>query len=212
MNPRQLCAVTAVVLLASASCSKSAEDCSYTASCGVDAVGKIDSGTLCNPACSGATPVCDESAGKCVGGTVAACHACVADSECASSARGPSARCVAMNFRGAPHGSYCLNLASAGSCVQPFTVSLTAASVSGAQAEAYCGISQDATTCEAVVDLIAGKACTRSTNCGSGQNDGLCENFGSTSAQSMRCSIPCTSSSQCSQSQTCTSGVTSYCR
>ena len=245
MRTRQLCAVTAVVLLASASCSKSADDCSYTASCGVADVEKVDSGASCNPACGGSTPVCklpvagagagtgscvactpsDESA--CAGyscnpttnsctttrvGTVSVCHACVSDSECAPGARGPSARCVAMSFRGAPHGSYCLNRVSAGACTQPFTVSLTAASASGVPAEAYCGINQEATTCEALVDLIAGKTCTRNSNCGSGQDDGLCETFGNPPTQSMRCSIPCTASAQCSQSQTCTSVTNGYCR
>ncbi len=310
MRFAQLGAVTAWAILASfVSCSKSAEDCSYTASCGV---GDVDSGASCNPACSGATPVCDESTKKCVecsknadcaasgrpfcdtdgeciqcrssadctnaaasvciagtctgcssnsdcshvagkafcklpsaGGagscvacttsdesacagdscdpatnsctttrvaTVAVCHACAADSECAPGAYGPTARCVTMSFKGAAHGSYCLNRASAGPCAQPYTVSLSAVSVSGAPAEAYCGINQEATTCEAVVDLIGGKTCTRNNNCGSGLGDGLCENFSTPpAAQSMRCSIPCTSSTQCSQLQTCTSTVNGYC-
>ena len=313
MRIPQLEAVTAVAILASfVSCSKSAEDCSYTASCGITDVDKADSGTSCNPACNGATPVCDESTKKCVEcsknadctasgrlfcdtgvgeciqcrssadctnaaaavciagtctgcsnnsdcshiagkalcslpaaggsgscvacttsdesacagdscnpatnsctttllGSVAVCHACVADSECATGARGPTARCVTMSFKGAAHGNYCLNLASAGPCAQPYTVSLSAVSVSGAPSQAYCAINQEATTCEAVVDLIGGKTCTRSSNCGSGLGDGLCENFSTPPAQSMRCSIPCTSSTECSQLQTCSSTVNGYC-
>ena len=48
-----------------AACSKSAEDCHYTASCDTVEEGS-DSGALCNPTCNGTTPICDEATAKCV--------------------------------------------------------------------------------------------------------------------------------------------------
>ena len=124
--------------------------------------------------------------------TVKNCEPCFADSECDSSLG--TARCVLMNFKDTPLGGYCLRLESA-VCVVPYSVRLTASSLSGAQSANYCGIDQTATTCKAVLDLVAGqKTCTNDTNCGLGQGDGLCKTVGTIAN---RCTIPCASGTNC---------------
>jgi hypothetical protein len=117
-----------------------------------------------------------------------------------------------MTFKGASHGAggYCLQRRAALACAQPYAVLYNAASLSGAAPEAYCGINQEATTCEAVLDLIASKACTQNTDCGSSapnpaasgiaaggapSTGGLCKTAAATG--DLRCTIPCDSSIQC---------------
>jgi len=236
-------------------CSKSAEDCNYTASCDNSAE-RSDSGSgACSPSCSGQTPVCKESAAKCVEciknldcagtgkpicdttadeciqclsnsdctnaaasvciagtctGSVGTCHACVADSECASGSR-LTARCVSMNYKGSPHGSYCLQRADTVTCEPPYTVTFSSPSLSATTTAPNCGINQDATTCEAVLNLLTPTTCTRSNTCGAGLGDGQCQNLGG-NPQTMRCTIPCTAATQCATGQTCTSAVNGYCR
>ncbi|HEY5958036.1 MAG TPA: hypothetical protein VIV60_15845, partial [Polyangiaceae bacterium] len=85
-------------------------------------------------------------------------------------------------------------------CAQPYAVLFTATSLSGAAPEAYCGVNQDATTCEAVLDLIASKTCAADPDCGgtlasSTQGGGLCKMAAATG--DLRCTIPCDSSVQC---------------
>jgi hypothetical protein len=99
-----------------------------------------------------------------------------------------------MNLNGKALGGYCLRLESAG-CAVPYSVRLTAGSLSGAPSANYCGIDQTATTCKAVLDLVAGQIiCTNDTNCGLGQGDGLCKTVGTIAN---RCTIPCASGSNC---------------
>jgi len=174
-------------------CTNSAEDCAYTASCGTIA---IDGGAT------------GGSSGT--SGSLGVCHACAADGDCASGTRANSVRCVPMNFKGTFHGYYCMTRSSVGSCSQPYTSLFSASSISGAAAESYCGIDQNLTTCEAVVDLSAQKSCTRANNCGSGSGDGLCQTL--TAAPGLRCTIPCTTSPQCLSGQACSAPANGYCR
>jgi len=175
-------------------CTNSAEDCEYTASCGSVT---LDAGPLGG---SGSQQV-----------TRSICQACSADSDCADLASANSLRCVPMTYRGTFHGNYCLSLTSAGACSQPYMTPLSAASVSGAAIESYCGIDENTTTCEAVLDLTSSKTCARANNCGSGQGDGLCQNLGGGN-QNQRCTIPCAVSTQCLLGQTCSSLNNGYCR
>ncbi len=298
-------------------CSKSAEDCNYTASCANSGSEKSDSGNgACSPSCSGATPVCNESAAKCVEctknldcvgtgkplcdttvdeciqcrsnadctnaaasvciagtctgctdnsgcnsipgkgvcelvvsptgaigqgtcvtctpanesacggnscnpatktctntriGSLGTCHACVADSECTSGTRLTS-RCVSMNYKGSPHGSYCLQRADLVTCAPPYTVTFSSPSLSATTTLPNCGIDQGATTCEAVLNLVTPTTCTRGNNCGAGLGDGQCQNFSVGGPQTMRCTIPCTVATECVAGQTCTSAINGYCR
>ena len=146
-------------------------------------------------------------------GSLDYCGACLADSECiGGDIATPTARCVPMTFNGTTHGNYCLQAAIVG-CTSPYKVNLNSVSVSGAAATDYCGINQTATTCEAVVDMIASKSCTVDSSCGNGQG-GLCKNFAVSGAPTdLRCTIPCDSAAQCLGSapgNTCTSTVP-YC-
>ena len=145
-------------------------------------------------------------------GSLDYCGACLADSECiGGDIATPTARCVPMTFNGTAHGNYCLQVATVLNCTAPYKVNIDATSLSGV-ADTYCGINQTATTCEAVVDMIASKSCTVDSNCGNGQG-GLCKNFSLTSTPDLRCTIPCDSAAQCLGSapgNTCTSTVP-YC-
>ena len=162
-------------------------------------------GKSCNPATNTCTTTTKNS--------IDVCLSCVADSECidnsAASAH-PSARCVEMTFKGAAHGTggYCLQRVSAG-CSSPYSASFTATSLSGAASEAYCGINQNATTCEAVLDLIHSKACTADTDCG-GSQGGLCKAI-SVVPPANRCTIPCGSSDQCTDGKSCSPPTTPWC-
>jgi hypothetical protein len=145
-------------------------------------------GNSCNPVTNTCTNIARNSVGK--------CQPCEADSECiggpAADGSEPSARCIRMTFNGQPHGTYCLQRVASG-CVSPYTVPTNATSQSGANAEDYCGPNQVATTCEAVLDLIASKSCQSDGDCGHGQG-GVCKTVG---VLSNRCTIPCDSVAQC---------------
>ncbi len=160
-------------------------------------------GNSCNPA----TKTCTNTRI----GSLGTCHACVADSECTSGTR-LTARCVSMNYKGSPHGSYCLQRADLVTCAQPYTATFSSSSLSAATSESNCGINQDATTCEAVLSLLTPTSCTRSNTCGAGLGDGLCENLGLGGTQNMRCTIPCSVATECATGQTCTSAINGYCR
>jgi hypothetical protein len=117
-----------------------------------------------------------------------------------------------MNYKGSPHGSYCLSDANVVTCAQPYIITFTSPSASSATVATNCGINQDATTCEAVLNLLTPTTCTRNSTCGAGLGDGLCQNFGTGGIQNMRCTIPCTVATECEAGQTCTSTTNGYCR
>jgi hypothetical protein len=136
--------------------------------------------------------------------SVRTCGACTADSECLA-----DNRCVPMVFQGtARTGGYCLKRGAAG-CVRPYTVpTATRVSLSGTAAEAYCGVDETVTTCEAVLALIDDTVCAvgTDTDCGAADlADGLCRTV---SLVANRCSYACSAASQCPTSFTCTAG---YC-
>src|SRR5512133_3059183 len=152
-------------------------------------------------ACNGDKNSCNPKTSTCTTtpkGSVGKCGACLADSECiGANVAAPTTRCVPMKVQGVDRpGGYCLQRA-AGGCASPFKVYVSAPSLSDAGSEQYCGINQDATTCEAVSDLIASKACELDSNCGNNQG-GVCRNFALPAAPpDLRCTIPCDSTAQC---------------
>jgi hypothetical protein len=193
-------------------------DCSHLGSKGICNVGTCVqctvanetpcNGNSCNPATYGCTSTPVGMAGK--------CKACLADSECIGGVPGDggavTSRCVPMSYKGTPRGGYCLQRGTAG-CSNPYQVPVNSGSMSGATAEAYCGINQNATTCEAVLDLVASKICTADLDCGLGQG-GLCKTVG---LSTNHCSIPCISGAECltfpAPGSTCNTNVTpSYCQ
>ena len=148
------------------------------------------------------------------------CEACNADSECISGNKADAdTRCVSMKFMGtARPGGYCLRR-KAKTCVQPYNILNTALSLSGAALEDYCGINQDKTRCEAVLDLTTvGAKCPdgKDTACGCARDkDGNCSETGQgglcrmVGAQDNRCTFICGGPEQCPSGNAC--GGVGYC-
>ena len=89
------------------------------------------------------------------------CQTCVSDSECKEAGN----RCVAMFY---PLGTrfpddntgFCLkSIDLGGSCTNPYRIVVTRTSLSGAEADDYCGINEDLATCPAVRALLADDPC-----------------------------------------------------
>jgi len=164
-------------------------------------------------ACNGDKNSCNPKTNTCTAaekGKTDICGACLADSECiGGNVAAPTARCVPMKFQGFDRpGGYCLQIATVTNCAQPFKVTMAAKSLTGVDG-IYCGINQEATTCEAVSDLIASKACELDSNCGNNQG-GLCKNFSLTPTPDLRCTIPCSETSECTGVRICTTSAP-YC-
>lgn len=129
--------------------------------------------------------------------TVGVCAACKADSEC----MGENDRCIALSFKDAPRGGYCLTKISAG-CPDGIEFRLVGvASLSGEATTDYCGVSQADTTCEAVLALKAEATCTAPEQCGAADvDDGLCETVNGAAG---RCTYACHSGAECPGSTPC---------
>ena len=198
-------------------------DCSNIAGKGVCQVGTcVQCTTSKESACNGKS--CNPTTNACTTtavNTVDYCLPCVADSECIGGNKAdPDARCVPMKFAGAARtGGFCLRRAVK-ACSKPFTVQFSASSLSGAATEAYCGINQESTRCEAVVDFIAGTSCAdgKDTSCGCARDkDGKCSETGqgglckTVGGNPQLCTIPCEFGNECKGSLTCPSAL-SYCQ
>ena len=171
-------------------------------------------GKSCNPA----TNACTTTAV----GSVGTCRACLADSECTGGNQlDPDARCVPMEFQTTPRaGGFCLRRV-AKTCVRPYTIPITATSLSGAPSENYCGIDQATTRCEAVLDLSTGQACPdgadSSCGCTRDQNGdctdpglgGSCRTVGVFTNQ---CTYQCGSPNHCPSGFSCGGVATTYCQ
>ena len=150
---------------------------------------------------------CDPATGECTDtprSSVRRCGACVADSECSQA----DDRCVAMNFMETPRpGGYCLKR-FATTCTPPYaSPTEMRASLSGAEAEQYCGIREDLTTCEAVLDLIDGTTCEEDVECGAeGLDDSQCETV---NGIPNLCSYECDGATDCRSGTAC--GSSMYC-
>ena len=191
------------------------DDCEQIDGKGICSVGVCVQCTVANEkACSSGANSCNPKTNSCTGtakGSVDICRSCLADSECiGENTASPTVRCVPMTFGAnlVSHGSYCLQRRASVACASPFAVLMSSASVSGATAEDYCAVSQAATTCEAVLDMIAAKTCTGDdAQCGNG--GGLCKQSASTG--DLRCTIPCGMATECTGSLMCNLPTTPYC-
>ena len=171
-------------------------------------------GKSCNPA----TKACTATAV----GSVTTCMGCVADSECAGGNQAdPEMRCVPMTFKGnARPGGFCLRR-SVKTCGRPYSIGTTGKSLSGAASETYCGIDQNSTRCEAVLDLVGSEPCMDgkdiscgcirdgSGNCVGDGEGGLCKTVG---VISNRCTYACGISDDCPAGRLCLGAPTSYCQ
>jgi hypothetical protein len=133
------------------------------------------------------------------------CGRCVADSECKQ-----DHRCIPMNFGGASRGGYCMQRITGG-CSRPFGAApIKRASLSGAAAEAYCGISEDKTSCEAVLALLLGRVCADGQASQCGAEGAVCGNVNH--ATPPRCSYACETSIDCPANIPCpVSGTDKFC-
>ncbi len=156
-------------------------------------------------------------------GSVGTCEPCVADSECTGGDQAdPDQRCVPMEFQGVERlAGFCLRRVVK-TCARPYEIPITVSSLSGATGEAYCGIDEDTTRCEAVLDLLNSQACSdgQDSSCGCARDSdgnciepglgGLCRTVG---VNPKRCSYQCGTLDDCPTGKTC-SGSTppTYCQ
>ena len=127
--------------------------------------------------------------------------------------------CIALNYKGNPHGAYCLETVThAMACPQPYQFAINRESLNGAAAEPLCGIVEDYTSCEAIQG--AGTDCKKvgvddmgdDTLCLSEGKDfgGICKEVG---ASNFRCTYKCNSPEQCEEGKTCDkSDGTGFCK
>jgi len=171
--------------------------------------------------------VCDEPSGRCVSctldseqgqcgakscnpqskqctdttrGSVGPCRKCVADSECMT-----DHRCIELFFSGEARGGYCMKRAA--DCMPPFQATpIRRASLSGAAAEDYCGISETRTSCEAVLALSVAQTCSDAAQCNA--PGALCASINS----GKTCTYACESSLECPSGIPCGgTGSDKYC-
>ena len=171
-------------------------------------------GKSCNPA----TKTCTTTAVE----TKDLCEPCLADSECIGGSQpDPDARCVPMTYDGTPRaGGFCLRRLSK-TCERPFAIPTTQASLSGATSEDYCGINEQTTRCEAVLDLLRGRSCPTAmdTQCGCLRDpDNNCVTTGEAGlcrtvvAFANQCTYRCGADTQCPDGFTCSSTSPKYCK
>jgi hypothetical protein len=165
--------------------------------CTADSEAAQCGGKSCNPA----THACTQTDRA----SVDLCSRCVADSECK-----PDHRCIPMNFRGASRGGYCMKRVTSG-CSPPFgAASIKRASLSGAAAEDYCGISEGSTSCEAVLALLLDRVCADGQASQCGAEGAVCGNVNSVTPP--RCSYACETSIDCPTNTPCPlSGTDKFC-
>jgi len=131
--------------------------------------------TACNPVTNECTTVRI--------GSLDVCEECVADSQCGEDGAASDAhRCVPMYYEMVDNRfpdsdtGFCLkSIELGGSCANPFRIPLTRTSLSGAEADEYCGINEDLATCPAVRALIEDVDCDpRNGDADCPQPSGLC--------------------------------------
>jgi hypothetical protein len=134
-------------------------------------------------------------------GSLRECDACVADSQCGDGTSPSLAyRCVPLNYQQQRYPDestgFCLkSIELGGSCNNPFRIVVTRPSLSGEPPDAYCGINEGLTTCDAVQALIEDAEC----NPENGDDDcpqpaGLCREL---PGALNRCTYRCASIVEC---------------
>ncbi|MFW5967469.1 MAG: hypothetical protein ACOCV2_08125, partial [Persicimonas sp.] len=115
-------------------------DTSECVECTVDDESACD-GNSCDPASNTCTDTETDS--------LDTCESCIADSECSG-----DAHCVPLEFDGSElDDGYCLQVKPDDGCEGPYGTEIERESLSGEE-ETYCGINEDLTTCEAVLDHL----------------------------------------------------------
>jgi hypothetical protein len=203
---------------------ESNEDCNHIVGKGVCDTGTCvrctaaDESACAGNSCNPATKECTST----TAGSVGTCKPCLADSECMGGNKpDPDARCVPMEFQGQKRESgFCLRRA-AKTCGRPYTIAISVTSASGAATENYCGIDQDNTTCEAVLDLEDSRTCENLTDSGCGcprdangvcmgaGQGGLCRDFAVLQAQ---CTYQCGVTNDCPSGKQCLGSPTKFCQ
>jgi hypothetical protein len=144
--------------------------------------------------------------GSAGGGDSSTCEPCSMDQDCEA----PDHRCVPMSYHGErfpdEESGFCLRIAgpAAGGqmsqfdCSSPYVAVLAdRESLSGAEADTYCGVREEMTTCPAVLALEASQACPEQTDdqCPEG---GLCRHILVRPNERMwRCTYACDKPRQC---------------
>ncbi len=143
---------------------------------------------------------CDREQGTCSSveqGSLQACSACQADSECAS-----GLGCVEHFFQGDEDqslGSFCFPRKGTVGCAdveavrRPYSQEIETRSIDRVEST-YC---LPTTSCAAIADAIRNTACVLAEDCGGANvNDGVCLDIG---GGDKRCSYACTADQQCPQ-------------
>ena len=133
-------------------------------------------------------------------GSLEVCEECVSDSQCGDEGDASDAhRCVPM-FYGPedvrfPNDEvgFCLkSIELGGMCINPFRIPLTRTSLSGAEADDYCGINEELATCPAVRALLEDQDCNPANgDADCPQPSGLCRELPGTDQH--RCTYFCAS-------------------
>ncbi len=152
------------------------EECGHlddTPACDIDAGECVECTVDDESACNGNS--CDPATNTCTDtptDSVDTCGTCRADSECAG-----DMRCVPLDFDGQRlDDGYCLEVRpDGGTCEGPWGTVINRMSLSGEYGD-FCGINEDLTTCQAVLDQQSGKSCGgNAADCGmTGKDDGSC--------------------------------------
>lgn len=149
------------------------------------------------------TQTCNPATRECNNISVGAlnvCEECVSDSQCGEDGQASEAfRCVPMFYPNqetrfpSDQVGFCLkSIELGGACENPFRIVLTRPSLSGAEADDYCGINENLATCPAVLALLEDQDC----NPDNGDDDcpqpsGLCRELpGMTDKCTYLCSDP----------------------
>jgi hypothetical protein len=199
------------------------EDCAHISDLGVCNSGECVECTASDETACGQNS-CDPATNRCTKtrrGTLGTCVSCLADSECEGFDQSdPEQRCVPMHFQSAIRaGGVCLRPVTKG-CVSPYMVPVTRPSLSGAEREAYCGIDELTTRCEAVLDMIASRPCAGDDtacgcardwagNCLEAGSGGVCRQVG---AFADRCAYECGGDNQCPLGTSCSGIPRSHCQ
>lgn len=158
-------------------------------------------GTTC-PGAMACHPVTKECTDTTVG-DLDVCEECVSDSQCGENNEASDAhRCVPM-FYELPdarfpndEAGFCLkSIELGGTCTNPFRIPLTRPSLSGAEADEYCGINENLATCPAVRALVQDQDCNPDNgDADCPQPSGLCREL---PGMTNRCTYLCSDIVEC---------------
>lgn len=178
------------------------EDADCEGLAGTEACGPDDVCVECTPTnetvCDGKicvpdTNSCSEDIEQ---GETPICSNCVSDTQCVA-----DHKCIPLEYNDAFHGNYCMKLASA-TCANPYRApELQRKSVLAAEddePEAFCGINEALTTCEAVLGFD--QECPGGTDAECGAQGAICRKVNNATNH---CTYHCEDALQCTPSAAC---------